>query len=245
MRRKMLYTIAVAIFSLSLNTSRVYAQADETRKVEVGGQVSILNASNGEAGVTTISPCLTPPCPTVTFFSEGRKTEPDLGARIGYNLTQNFTLEAEGNFFPREREFGGGRRSQALFGVKAGKRFEQVGLFVKARPGFVRFSEGDLSRPRPGIVCVAVIPAPAGCFEAVPQTHFALDVGGVVEYYPSPRAIIRFDAGDTIIRLGSHRVPVVIDPPSGSFAPTRLVVGFAPSETTHNFQGSLGFGVRF
>ncbi|HJR08746.1 MAG TPA: outer membrane beta-barrel protein [Pyrinomonadaceae bacterium] len=238
MRRKMLYTIAVAIFSLSLNNARAYAQADESRKVELGGQLSILNASNGDAGVTTTVQCIIPPCPTTVSTSEGRKTEPGFGARIGYNLTKNFTLEAEDNFFPREREFGGGRKSQALFGVKAGKRFESVGLFLKARPGFVRFSEGDLSRPRPGIACVAVIPAPAGCFEAVPQTHFALDLGGVVEYYPSPRTIIRFDAGDTIIRLGNHRVPIVLNN-------QQVVVGFAPPETTHNFQGSLGFGVRF
>lgn len=243
MRRKMLYTIAVAIFSLSLNTSRAQAQVDETRKVEVGGQISILNASNGEAGVTTVLPCIIPPCPTRVSLSEGHKTEPGFGARIGYNFTKNVALEAEGNFFPREREFGGGRRSQALFGIKAGKRFEQVGLFAKARPGFVRFSEGDLSRPRPGIVCVAVIPAPAGCFEAVPRTHFAFDVGGVVEYYPSPRTILRFDAGDTIIRFGNHRVPIVINPDPSVVQ--GVVVGFAPSETTHNFQGSIGLGVRF
>lgn len=244
MRRKMLYTIAVAIIFLSLNNARALAQADETLKVELGGQVSVLNAANGRASVTRILPCFNPPCPVVTTFSEGQKAEPGFGARIGYNFTENVALEAEGNFFPREREFGGGRRSQALFGVKAGKRFEQVGLFVKARPGFVRFSEGDLSRPRPGIACPAVIPAPAGCFEAVPQTHFAFDVGGVLEYYPSRRTLIRFDAGDTIIRLGEHRVPVVLDPDSGS-PPTMVVVGVAPSETTHNFQGSIGFGIRF
>ncbi len=56
MRRKMLYTIAVAIFFLSLNNGRALAQADETLKFELGGQVSILNASNGQASVTRILP---------------------------------------------------------------------------------------------------------------------------------------------------------------------------------------------
>ncbi|HYP00081.1 MAG TPA: hypothetical protein VER76_07810 [Pyrinomonadaceae bacterium] len=79
----------------------------------------------------------------------------------------------------------------------------------------------------------------------MPQAHFAFDVGGVLEYYPSPRTIIRFDAGDTIIRLGNHRVPIVINPDSDSSVARQVVVGFAPSETTHNFQGSIGFGVRF
>ena len=239
MRRKMLYAIAVAIFFLSLNHGRALAQTDETRKVELGGQLSILNASNGRASVTTINPCFIPPCPTVTSTSEGHKTEAGFGARLGYNFTESFALEAEGNFFPREREFGGGRRSQALFGVKAGKRFEQVGLFVKARPGFVHFSEGDL-QPRPDVACIAVVPPPVSCFEGKGQTHFAFDVGGVFEYYPSRRTLIRFDAGDTIIRLGDHRVPIVINN-----QPDSAVVGFAPSETTHNFQGSIGFGIRF
>lgn len=245
MRRKMLYTIAVAIFFLSLNNGRALAQADETLKVELGGQVSVLSASNGRGSVTRILPCFNPPCPVVTTFSEGQKAEPGFGARIGYNFTENVALEAEGNFFPREREFGGGRRSQALFGIKAGKRFEEVGVFVKARPGFVRFSQGDLSRPRPGIACVAVIPPPAGCFEPTPQTHFAFDLGGVLEYYPSRRTLIRFDAGDTVIRMGEHRVPIVLNPEADSSTARQVVVGVAPSDTTHNFQGSIGFGIRF
>lgn len=244
MRRKMLLTIAVAVFSLSLNVGRTYAQADESRRVEVGGQFSVFNVSNGRASVTTTVQCLVPPCPTRTSFSEDGETEPGFGARIGYHFTPNFAVEAEGNFFPREREFAGGRVSQGLFGVKAGKRFEQVGVFAKARPGFVRFSEGDL-RPRPNTACVAVFPPPIGCFESKPRTHFAVDVGGVLEYYPSSRTLIRFDAGDTIIRLREHRVPIVLDPQSDTGAPARVVVGLAPSETTHNFQGTIGFGVRF
>jgi hypothetical protein len=244
MRRRMLYTVAVALFFLSLNHAPAYAQADETRKVELGGQFSLLNASNGRASVTTTVQCLVPPCPTVTTTSEGQKAEPGFGARIGYNFTENVALEAEGNFFPRERELGGGRRSQGLFGIKAGKRFEQVGLFVKARPGFVHFSEGDLQQ-RPDTACIAIFPPPIACFEAKGRTDFALDVGGVFEYYPSRRTIIRFDAGDTIIRMGEHRAPIVFQNAPGSNPPTRVVVGSAPSETTHNFQGSLGFGIRF
>jgi hypothetical protein len=240
----MRFTIAAAIFFLSLNTGHTYAQADESRRFEVGGQISVLNASNGRASVTRVLPCLIPPCPVVTNTSEGQKAEPGFGARIGYNLTRNFALEAEGNFFPREREFGGGRKSQAHFGFKAGKRFERVGVFGKARPGFVHFSEGDL-QPRPGVACIAVFPPPRGCFEGKGRTHFAVDLGGVFEYYPSPRTLIRFDAGDTIIRLGQRRVPIVINPEANPGAFGSVVVGVAPAETTHNFQGSVGFAYRF
>ncbi len=81
MRRKMIFTIAVAIFFLSLNNGHAYAQADESLKVELGGQVSVLNASNGRASVTRVLPCLIPPCPVVTSTSEGQKAEPGFGAR--------------------------------------------------------------------------------------------------------------------------------------------------------------------
>ena len=244
MRRKLVFAIACAIFFLSLNTMRAQAQADESLKVEVGGQISVLNASNGRASVTTTVQCFIPPCPLVTSTSEGQKAEPGFGARIGYNFTENFALEAEGNFFPREREFGGGRKSQAHFGVKAGKRFEQVGVFVKARPGFVHFGEGDLQERR-DVACITIFPPPRGCFEGKGRTDFAFDVGGVFEYYPSRRTIIRFDAGDTIIRMGEHKVPIVINSDPVSGAPVRVVVGTAPSETPHNFQASIGFGIRF
>lgn len=245
MRGKMLFTIAAAIFFLSLNHHRAQAQTDDSRRFEVGGQFSVLNVSNGRATVFTPVPCIIPPCPVITSTTEGRKAEPGFGARIGYHLTRNFALEAEGNFFPREREFAGGRKSQAHFGVKAGKRFERVGIFAKARPGFVHFSEGDF-QDRPNGGCITLIfPPPIGCFEARGRAHFAFDAGGVFEYYPSPRTIIRFDAGDTVIRLGERRVPIVVNSDPVTGAPVRVVAVTAPSETTHNFQGSIGFGYRF
>ncbi|HEY9401061.1 MAG TPA: hypothetical protein VIQ24_00105, partial [Pyrinomonadaceae bacterium] len=118
------------------------------------------------------------------------------------------------------------------------------GVFAKARPGFVHFSEGDLQERR-DVACITIFPPPRGCFEGKGRAHFAFDVGGVFEYYPSRRTLIRFDAGDTIIRLGEHRVPIVINSDPASGAPRQAVVVTAPSETTHNFQGSIGFGFRF
>lgn len=245
MRRKTLFTFTVTLF-FSLNLQSAHAQTEAAGKIEVGGQFSAFNVMPGRASVTRTLPCFIPPCPVVTDSTGERSTEPGFGGRIGYNVTEYFTVEAEGNFFPREREFAGGRKIQGLFGVKAGRRFEQVGVFAKARPGFVRFSEGDLSQPRMGVACVFVIPAPAACYEPTARTDFAFDVGGVLELYPTRRTIIRFDAGNTIIRLGEHRAPVVINPQPGLTAlPSQVVVGSAPSDTVHNFQGSIGFGFRF
>lgn len=63
------------------------------------------------------------------------------------------------------------------------------------------------------------------------QAQFALDVGGVAELYPNRHLVLRFDAGDVIIPFGNKIVG------EGLFA-QRL-------GTTHNFQYSLGVGVRF
>ena len=37
--------------------------------------------------------------------------------------------------------------------------------------------------------------------------YFSMDVGGVVEFYPSRRIVTRLDIGDTIIRYGISRDP--------------------------------------
>ena len=63
--------------------------------------------------------------------------------------------------------------------------------------------------------------------------NFALDLGGVVEFYPAKRAIIRVDAGDTLVHY-QDRV-------FGTFSNPILVNGGFKS----NFQVSVGFGWRF
>jgi hypothetical protein len=62
-----------------------------------------------------------------------------------------------------------------------------------------------------------------------------MDIGGVVEVYPSRRVIVRFDAGDTMIRYGPHDV---LD-----FSHTPEFFR-APGQTTHNFQLSSGVSFR-
>jgi Outer membrane protein beta-barrel domain len=232
--------LAAAIMALLISTQDAPGQADE-KKFEVGGQFSLINLTK-QTLTTTTFPCVAPvPCPVAVTLVEGRRTEPGFGGRFGYNLSRYVALEAEGNFFPRDRDLDGGRSAQGLFGARVGRRFDKVGVFAKARPGFMRFSKGDY-RPVGG--CVAVFPPPIGCFEAVPRTNFAFDVGGVAEWYPSKNAILRFDAGDTIIHFGNRNVAAV-DVPVGGLGPTRLVVVPVGAETKHNFQASAGVGFRF
>lgn len=243
MSRKIMLVGCIAIFSLALHAS-ARAQTED-RKIEVGGQFSLLDATNGRASITTILPCGPGPCTPIPNIinTDGRAVEPGFGGRIGYGVSRYFTLEAEGNFFPRERNvtddnFNGGRKLQGLFGVKIGRRYDKVGLFAKARPGFVRFSQGDFTSNGNPCVASASFPTPIACLAPRARTDFAFDLGGVLELYPSAHAIIRFDAGDTILRTGAHIVPV------HTTSNGTLGLGLG-SDTTHNFQGSIGVGYRF
>src|SRR4028119_1157552 len=97
--------VLLCLFSVS---GEVRAQATDAPKVEVGVQFSSLTVSDS-----------------------GSTTQPGFGGRITYNLTDNIAVEAETNLYPSDSKFrtdiSGGRASQALFGVKAGKRFDKFG----------------------------------------------------------------------------------------------------------------------
>jgi len=136
-----------------------------------------------------------------------------VGGRFSYNFTDNFALDSEVAYFPENpsNNFG---QTVALAGLRAGVRSEKFGAFAKVRPGIVHFG-GDAFRARNGS-----------------RSNFALDVGGVLEFYPSSRVIVRVDLGDTIVPFGDD----VINRPVPPFI-------FRPG-TTHNFQSSFGVGFR-
>jgi len=172
----------------------------------------------------------------------GTRTDPGFGGRFTFNLNRVVSFETAGYFFPK-RCFScrnAGRVTEVLGGVKVGKRFEKWGIFMKARPGVVSFSEGESN----------IIPVPPPTdptfpfqFEINRSTHFATDVGGVVEFYPSKRIVTRFDAGDTIIHFNkATRNVIQVIPPNNSFIILPLNV---PSRTTHSFQFMASVGFRF
>ncbi|HEV2830182.1 MAG TPA: hypothetical protein VGW76_21460, partial [Pyrinomonadaceae bacterium] len=162
-------------------------------------------------------------------------TQTGFGGRLTYNLTSGFALEVQSDFYPREvRQFinngrAGGRILQAQAGVKAGKRFEKFGVFGKARPGIISFSKALKVE---GLDPTFGFPF----FRAARRNYFSMDVGGVLEFYPAPRIVTRFDAGDTMIRYGAAE-PLWIFAAVSNFP--------VPAQTTHNFQFSAGVGWRF
>jgi hypothetical protein len=142
-----------------------------------------------------------------------------IGSRVGYDLTKNFAVEAEVNFFPDKDwiEGEGGRKTQGLLRLKMGKRFERVGFFAKAGPGFISMSAGRAVLVTNRAGCNGQTGS-FSCFEPRRTNTFIGDVGGVVEIYTSSRTFIRFDAGNTIQATSGYH---------------------------NNFQTSSGFGFRF
>ena len=185
---------------------------ERTRRFEVGAQFTSLFVNPGD----------TPQSATLPHIH----IEPGLGGRFTFNLNENIAFEAEGNYFTR-LQFAfpqGGHMFQGQFGGKVGKRFEQWGVFGKARPGFVGFTRVFET---PGVQ------TPPN-FQTVRKLYPSLDVGGVVEFYISPRWMARFDVGDTMIRYNEVRVPGFSFP----FIIQR-------KQTRHNLQISSGIGFRF
>lgn len=199
MKRRLILSNVVLFALVFLCAGQPHAQAQsEPPKFEVGGQFSLLN----------FDPKL---------LDRSRRNEVGGGGRFTFNFHKYVAAEAQFDYFPQSdtERIGNitltqfGSKAVGVFGVKAGVRKKNFGIFGKARPGFIHFSAV------PGIFCVASpCPQPA-------KTNFAFDVGGVIEFYPSKRAVLRFDAGDLIIHYQRF------------------------FRTDHNLQISAGVGVRF
>ena len=206
----------IAIACLLLVQSYSFAQSQDLPKFEVAGEFTTLERD---------------------VFGEQR-TEPGVGARFTFNFNRSLAFETAGYFFPKQCNpcRNGGNMSQVLAGAKVGKRFEKWGIFAKARPGVVSFSRGEFK---------TILLSPTGPIQIETNriTNFATDLGGVLEFYPSPRLVTRFDVGDTIIHFRRRTANAVsINPITNEFT---LIPFILPARTTHNFQLVAGVGFRF
>ncbi|MGI8656927.1 MAG: outer membrane beta-barrel protein [Pyrinomonadaceae bacterium] len=222
MSRTTLNAIVAAVLFFAPHSARAQT---ETPRYEVGAQFTSL---------------------TKPGFGQSR-TDPGFGGRFTYNITDYLAIEAETNFFPEKSRFNvpaenQGNAVEGLFGVKAGKRFSKFGIYGKARPGFISFSQGKQE-----IIPPVNTPANQFLFFDVRRsrlTNFAMDVGGVLEFYPSRHIVTRFEAGDTIIRYRERTINGIT-----SFDQTTGQYTFSPftiqGDTRSNFQFSAGVGYRF
>lgn len=201
------------ILSMTLITFATVAVAqDKKDKIEIGVQTTSL----------TVFP------PDLPFDD----TRAGIGGRFTFNFNRSIAAESEINFFPQKQLIfeSDGSSIQAQFGVKIGKRFEKFGVFGKVRPGFI--SADRVVSVVPG----AQVPGfPFFNVKIERQNFFTTDFGGVLELYPSKRLVVRFDAGDTVIRHPERFFPIGFGGPLVSGLPVRY---------SHNFQLTAGVGFR-
>jgi hypothetical protein len=200
--------LSAALLSLSGLVSPALAQSDRPA-IEIAGQATLLRLN--DAGTTNAG----------------------IGGRFSVDLSRWVSLDAEVNYSPKDRfditpvdappaaqVSYDRRRTDVLGGVKVGRRGDRFGLFGKVRPGFTRLTDQ-------GINCVGAMCALMLFARPEYRTEFAVDLGGIVEFYPTRRTVARFDFGDLMIRNRSVAVPPCSDC------------------TTHNFTSRLGIGFRF
>lgn len=212
-------------------------EEDSPRRFEVGGHFTNLQFGTFDPEATREFRDIAPFPPGLPYHGlDKNPKDPGVGVRFSYNLNRSIALEAEANwFFQKDRitrrplinqsSHTGGNKFQMLFGPKVGRRWKRFGVFGKVRPGFIHFNSFPVT------TWIQDVPPGQPFFTRVSlrkAKFFNVDVGGVFEYYPSKRTILRFDIGDTIIHYNRQ------EPKE-----------YNPTFNRHNLQMSVGFGFRF
>jgi len=165
---------------------------------------------------------------------DGVRTEPGIGGFVSYEVFRFFYADSAVNFFPRDTNSSGvhdgGRIFEGLFGLKSGIRRDRIGVFGKVRPGF-----NSYSRALTAIQQTSAGPPPLfkNLFDR--STNFVLDLGGVVEIYPTGRTTLRFDLGDTHVYFATK-----------SFvSPNGTATSVPSGQRLHTMVFSVGYAWRF
>ncbi len=158
--------------------------------------------------------------------SDGVQTEPGFGGYASYRFYGVFYFDSDLLYFPRGTNSSGphdgGEILQGLFGLKGGIRRNHMGIFGKVRPGFNSYSQA-LSGVTPG-----------GQNTYDRSTNFVLDLGGIVEFYPSEHGTLRLEAGDTHIYFNTRYLNE-----------DGMSVPVGGGKLQHSIQFVAGYGWRF
>jgi len=184
--------------------SSLFAQDDYTR-FEFGAQYSTIRLTNHQLAASNYS---------------------GFGGRFDWNLNRRLAFESQVDFFPEHLipllSIQGGQTLQAVFGARAKVlQTRRLSVFGLIRPGLFHFTDVAFFSPT----------SPTG-FGLRPETHFVLNLGGGLEYYASPRWVLRADIEGNPYRVPNSRVAL---PGGGSaLAPGKI------DDTTR-----LSFGVAY
>ncbi len=165
----------------------------------------------------------------ITAVRTGRSNIPgEVGPTLegDFNFGRHLALDGAFSWLPVTAS----QTVTGFFGAKAGIRREHFGMFGKVRPGF--FSTSDVLR--------SVTFNPITIQDSVRfgrLTERALDLGGVAEFYPSRRWLLRWDMGDTLLFERNAQIIIIGSTFPGSLSPL--------SRTTNHFQFSTSLHYRF
>jgi len=152
-----------------------------------------------------------------------------LGAYASYRFWRVLYFDSDVLYFPQDTHgptnLYGGPVMQGLFGLKGGIRRNDFGFFGKVRPGFQSYAQA--------LEIIATQPSGTASYTYGRSTNFALDLGGIVEFYPTERGTLRIEAGDSHTFFSPHTV-------NFNGKPVRYDLGMH-----HTIQLVFGYGWRF
>ncbi len=125
----------------------------------------------------------------------GGKNFPGFGARFDWNFNRRLALEGEVDYFPEHAasEFlvQGGQTLEAVIGLRA-KVIEtrRLSVFGLIRPGLMHFNDVYDFRS-----------------QTISPTYFVLNLGGGLEYYITPRWVLRADIAGNPYRVSNESYP--------------------------------------
>jgi hypothetical protein len=158
------------------------------------------------------------------------RTEPGVGGYASYRFYGVFYLDGDLLYFPRgtasSGPHDGGTILQGTFGLKGGIRRNRFGFFGKVRPGFNSYSAA--------LTAIDTTPSSSTTYTYARASNFVLDLGGILEFYPSARSTLRIEVGDTHLFFGTRNVDVdgITEPGGGG-------------KLQHSIQFIFGYGWRF
>jgi hypothetical protein len=110
---------------------------------------------------------------------------PGGGITFSYRVARLASFDSEFNLFlPKGKSGETGAIQDVLAGFKVGPQFRSWGVFAKVRSGFIHYDHTQVPGSNTG-------------YEST--NRFAIDLGGVAEYYASRRSTLRFNIGTTLV----------------------------------------------
>src|SRR6187402_1350936 len=137
-----------------------------------------------------------------------------IGVSGAMNITPHFAVDADYLATPQTTQeatnLAGGHASELLVGVRTEVRAKHYGYFIKAQPGYFRWSN---------VITDVYFPTPRTfAFHYGPRTHFVTNLGVGAEYSLGSRFHIRGEVTDVLMRYTNTSWTHNLQPSIGVYA---------------------------